>query len=143
MQYEIVILEEKTVVGVTAKTNNTAPDMGMVIGGLWQQFYQSDIYSKIPGKLNEKALGIYTDYEDAEKGDYHVVVACETNGAKELPPQMNQHRLKVLKVPFCRQAFSCIPQLNFQQNSPFSSHRCNGILQTGNYKASVFRIRYV
>ena len=87
MQYEIVILEEKTVVGVTAKTNNKAPDMGMVIGGLWQQFYQSDIYSKIPGKLNEKALGIYTDYEDAEKGDYHVVVACETNGAKELPPQ--------------------------------------------------------
>lgn len=85
MTYEIVNLEEKTVVGVTARTNNMAPDMGQVIGGLWEQFYQPEIYSKIPGKVNDKALGIYTDYQEDEKADYTVVVACETDVSDNLP----------------------------------------------------------
>ncbi|GFI45127.1 hypothetical protein IMSAGC019_00437 [Lachnospiraceae bacterium] len=35
MEYEIVTLEEKTVAGIAARTNNAAPDMGSVIGSLW------------------------------------------------------------------------------------------------------------
>lgn len=78
MNYEIVTLTEKTVAGVAARTNNFAPDMGMVIGGLWTKFYQDGIYTAIPNKINDKALGIYTDYEGNEKDDYTVMVACET-----------------------------------------------------------------
>ena len=37
MDYEMVTLEEKIAVGVSARTNNTAPDMGAVIGGLWNR----------------------------------------------------------------------------------------------------------
>ncbi len=85
MTYEIVNLEEKTVVGVTAKTNNQSPDMGQVIGGLWDKFYQPEVYSQIPGKVSDKALGIYTDYEADEKADYSVVVAYETDGSKDIP----------------------------------------------------------
>lgn len=33
MEYEIVTLDEKTAVGITARTNNASPDMGAVIGG--------------------------------------------------------------------------------------------------------------
>ena len=32
MEYEIVTLEEKIVKGISARTNNTSPDMGKVIG---------------------------------------------------------------------------------------------------------------
>ncbi len=85
MNYEIVKLEEKTVIGVMARTNNMAPDMGQVIGGLWQQFYAGGIYEQIPNKLNRKALGIYTDYEGDEKADYNVIVACETADSDILP----------------------------------------------------------
>ncbi|MCI8408612.1 MAG: AraC family transcriptional regulator [Lachnospiraceae bacterium] len=84
MNYEVVELKEKTVVGVMAKTNNFAPDMGQVIGGLWQKFYEG-IYTEITNKLNEKALGIYTDYEGDEKDDYHVIVAYEVEKAENLP----------------------------------------------------------
>ena len=35
MKYEIVRLEEKIAVGVSARTNNMSPDMGAVFGGLW------------------------------------------------------------------------------------------------------------
>ena len=77
MNYEIVTLEEKIVAGISARTNNTSPDMGAVIGGLWNRFYQQGVYTSIPGKANEKALGIYTDYAGDEKADYTAMVACE------------------------------------------------------------------
>lgn len=75
--YEIVTLTEKTVAGISARTNNFAPDMGKVIGGLWQRFYSDGIYQGIPDKVNSKALGIYTEYAGREKDDYTVVTACE------------------------------------------------------------------
>lgn len=81
--YEIVTLTEKTVAGILARTNNLAPDMGSVIGGLWQRFYSEGIYSGIPDKVNNKALGIYTEYEGKEKDDYTVITACEVENDKK------------------------------------------------------------
>lgn len=85
MEYKIITLEEKTVVGVSARTNNFAPDIGEKIGGLWSKFYQSGIYSSIENKKNEKALGIYTEYAGDEKEDYTIVVACEVEKADVIP----------------------------------------------------------
>lgn len=79
MDYEVVTLAEKKVVGISTRTNNFAPDMGEKIGQLWQQFYDENIYPKIPNTANAKALGIYTEYEADEKADYTVMVACEVS----------------------------------------------------------------
>ena len=51
MQYETVELKETKVVGFTARTNNSSPDMGAVIGGLWQRFFADGGYDAIPGKV--------------------------------------------------------------------------------------------
>lgn len=83
MNYEIVTLSEKIVVGISARTNNLSPDMSAAIGGLWNRFYNEDIYASIPGKVNDKALGIYTDFEGNEKSDYTAMVACETSAEPE------------------------------------------------------------
>ena len=48
MNYEIVTLPEKKAAGITARTNNHAPDMGSVIGGLWESFYAKGVYDSIP-----------------------------------------------------------------------------------------------
>lgn len=85
MEYEIVELQEKKAAGLRARTNNFSPDMGMVIGGLWQQFYQDGIYSRLPGKVTGKSLGVYSGYEADEKADYDFSVACEVDGTGELP----------------------------------------------------------
>ncbi|MDC7287787.1 GyrI-like domain-containing protein [Blautia schinkii] len=79
MKYEIVNLEEKTVAGLTARTNNLAPDSQMIIGGLWQRFYGEGIYESLKGKVNDKALGIYTEYAGDHTCDYTVMIACETD----------------------------------------------------------------
>ncbi len=74
MDYEIVNLKEKTVAGVSARTNLNSPEAPKVIGGLWENFY-GGVYGLITGKVNEKCIGLYTDY--AENGDYKTMVCCE------------------------------------------------------------------
>ena len=83
MNYEIVNREESVAAGISARTNNAAPDMGAVIGGLWSRFYHSGIYNAIPKKKNGKALGLYTDFASDAQGDYTVMVACETEEVPE------------------------------------------------------------
>lgn len=83
MNYEIVCLEEKNVVGYLDRTNNSSPEMGTVIGGLWQKLYAPENCSRIKNRVNEKALGIYTDYASGECGDYTVMAAFEVKSNEE------------------------------------------------------------
>ncbi len=85
MQYEIVNLQERAIVGLTARTNNASPDMGDVIGGLWSRFYQDGIYQTIQNKRNDKTMGVYTDYAGNERDDYSIVVGCEVDDAADIP----------------------------------------------------------
>lgn len=62
MDYEMVTLQEKTIVGVSAVTGNSDPKMGEVIGGLWEKLYQGGVNSAIKNKVNEYAIGLYSDY---------------------------------------------------------------------------------
>ena len=64
MNYEIVELEEKLVVGVSAQTSNDDPNMGAIIGGLWDELYQSGVNTNIKNKVNEYAIGLYSDYSE-------------------------------------------------------------------------------
>lgn len=66
MNYEIVNLEEKIVVGVSATTYNSNPKMGEIIGGLWEKLYQGGVYETIKNKVNEYAIGLYSDYTNDE-----------------------------------------------------------------------------
>lgn len=85
MDYETVELNEKLVAALCARTSNSSPDMSAVIGGLWQKFYSPDCYPKIPNKANEKALGIYTEYANEEKGEYTAATGCEITEKGEIP----------------------------------------------------------
>lgn len=64
MNYEIVNLEQKIVVGVSAITSNNNPKMGEVIAGLWVKLYEGGVHSMIKNKVNEYAIGLYSDYSN-------------------------------------------------------------------------------
>lgn len=66
MDYEIVSLEEKIVVGVSAITGNNDPKMGEIIGGLWEKLYQGGVNERIKNKVNQYAIGLYSDYTDEQ-----------------------------------------------------------------------------
>lgn len=80
MKYSVVSLKEKLVVGVSARTKNSAPDMSQVIGGLWQDFYQKGIEPAIDHKVKDKvSIGLYDAYESDMNGAYDVTVGAEVN----------------------------------------------------------------
>ena len=65
MEYEIVNLEEKKAVGISAVTNNKSPEMPKIIGGLWDEFYKK-VYGEINDKANNKSIGMYHKYQPNE-----------------------------------------------------------------------------
>lgn len=89
MKYEIVNLEEKIVVGVSAITSNDDPNMGQVIGGLWEKLYQGGVNELIKNKKNEYAIGLYSDYENNK---YCVTVGNEIS-------RLENEELTVKKIP--------------------------------------------
>lgn len=79
MNYEIVYLEEKTVAGLRIRTSNSDPNMSRKIGELWQKFFEAGIFQSIPGKQNDKSIGLYTNYEMDVNHPYDVMVCCEVD----------------------------------------------------------------
>lgn len=89
MNYEVVNLEEKIVVGVSAITSNDDSKMGKVIGGLWGKLYEDGVNELIKNKVNEYAIGLYSDYEDDK---YCVTVGNEVS-------RLENEELTVKKIP--------------------------------------------
>ncbi len=87
MQYEVVTLLAKTMVGFQARTSNSSPDMQNVIGGLWQALFSGDAYESIVGKSNDRSIGLYSGYS-ADGIEYDMTVGCEVEDASALPQGM-------------------------------------------------------
>lgn len=64
MNYEIVNLKEKVIVGLSSATSNEDPQMGEKIGKLWIDLYQGGFNAKIRNKVNEYSIGLYSDYTE-------------------------------------------------------------------------------
>ena len=94
MNYEIVTLAEKTVVGVSAVTGNNDPKMGEVISGLWEKLYQGGVNPTIKNKVNDHAIGLYSDYTEDQ---YCVTAGNEVSKAEN-------HELTVKTIPAGRYA---------------------------------------
>ncbi|MCY6959916.1 GyrI-like domain-containing protein [Clostridium brassicae] len=94
MNYEIVELNEKTVVGITTRTSNTDRNMTKLIGGLWYKFFNNGIYESISNKKNNCSIGLYSNYENNENGLYDVTVCCEVSTCENLPVDV-----QVKKIP--------------------------------------------
>lgn len=66
MKYKIVELEEKKIAGTRIRTTNQDGKSIQDIGKSWQKLFTDGIYEKIENKVNNKTIGLYTEYE----GDY-------------------------------------------------------------------------
>ncbi|HEX3038257.1 MAG TPA: GyrI-like domain-containing protein [Oscillospiraceae bacterium] len=84
MNYEIVDLEEKTVAGLTIRTQNSDPNMSKNIGTLWEKFFSQGVFASIPNKSNANTIGLYTNYESDFSGAYDMMVCCEIYSLENL-----------------------------------------------------------
>ena len=79
MNYEIVNLDEKHIVGLIKNTTNEEEKSIKDIGSLWSNFFNNDYYSKICGKVNKKTIGLYTDYEGDFTKPFNFLTCVEVN----------------------------------------------------------------
>ena len=79
MEYEIVNITEKLLVGVGARTNNQSPNVTQIIGGLWQQLFGENLYLTMNQKKDDTTMCLYDHYEADWTGDYDVTIGCEVN----------------------------------------------------------------
>ncbi len=82
MNYEIVRLEEKIIVGINAVTGNSDPNMGQIISELWEKLC-GGVDGTVQNRVNKYSIGLYSDYKD---GQYQVTAGLEVskNENKEL-----------------------------------------------------------
>jgi len=94
MNYEVVYLKEKTVAGITIRTNNNDPNMSKVIGETWQRFFAEGAYASISNKVNDNSIGLYTNYENKVNGAYDMMVCCEISKQENLPNEIDVKRIE-------------------------------------------------
>lgn len=75
MNYKVVELKEKTVVGISAKTSNEDPKMGEIIGGIWNRLFDG-VIETVKNRSNQYTIGLYSDY--TQEG-YTVTAGCEVS----------------------------------------------------------------
>lgn len=81
MNYEIVNIQEKIIAGIGVETTNKNMKAMTDIGMLWGKFIGEKIIDSIPMKVNEKAIGLYTEYEGDYTKPYKFYCAAQVSSA--------------------------------------------------------------
>lgn len=93
MNYEIVELPARTVVGPTVRASNSSPEEGAVIGQLWQRFMGEGMDRAIPEVRVEPygCFGLYCDYDFSDMS-YKLLIGCQTDAA-DTPEGMERQEM--------------------------------------------------
>jgi predicted transcriptional regulator YdeE len=85
-----------TVVGITTRTTNQAELSGESrIAKLWERFMSERIMEKIPNAVTPGlVIGLYTDYESDDDGEYTVLLGTQVKTAERLPDGLESREVK-------------------------------------------------
>jgi len=98
--WETTNLDEFTVVGISARTNNAREaSADGIIGRQWQRFMQDGVLTQIEGKADQRILAVYTDYASDKDGEYLFLL-----GAKVKPDSPVPTGMSLAKIPAGRYA---------------------------------------
>lgn len=76
--------KEKFFIGLALRTNNQ--ECASTMPAHKDKFLKDNIFSKIPNKINEDLLALYTDYEGDYTKPYSWILGCEVSSLKSVPP---------------------------------------------------------
>jgi predicted transcriptional regulator YdeE len=102
LQPRIVEVKPFQVVGISVSTNNAkeaGPDA--VIGKQWQRFYGDHLLDKIPDRIDQDVLAVYTDYASDANGQYTFILGARV---KPVPVPVLPEGMIVKAIPGGRYA---------------------------------------
>jgi predicted transcriptional regulator YdeE len=73
------------IIGISIRTTNANGQSGQDLGKLWEQFFTENIIEKIPNKISNNILAIYTDYKSDYTGEYTTIIGVPVSTLDEIP----------------------------------------------------------
>ena len=83
-----VTIKPFQVIGITVNTTNENGQSAQDIGQLWETFMSEGIAEKIPNKIDQSILSIYTNYEGDHTQPYDTILGCKVSSLQEIPEGM-------------------------------------------------------
>ena len=75
-------------IGLSVRTTNVAGQSAQDISALWGKFMSENISAKIPNKINDSILSLYTNYEGDHTMPYDAMLGCRVDSLDEIPEGM-------------------------------------------------------
>ena len=73
------------IIGISTRTTNKDNKAQQDLVQLWGKFYSENIFEKIPNKLSNEILTIYTDYKSDFTEDYTTIIGIPVSTLAEIP----------------------------------------------------------
>ncbi len=84
-------IEAFQVIGISITTTNKDGQSAKDISALWARFMGEGIADKIPNKIDESILSIYTNYQGDHTKPYDTILACRVSSLDTIPEGMVGH----------------------------------------------------
>jgi predicted transcriptional regulator YdeE len=79
-----------TLVGISCRASNADASP---IGALWGRFSAGGGPAQLPGRIDDRILSLYTDYESDHSGPYTVIIGCAVERAGRAPDGLVAQRV--------------------------------------------------
>jgi predicted transcriptional regulator YdeE len=85
---QIVHKTAALLIGIECRTSNALDAAPQDIPKLWGRFYGEDILSRIPNRVSDEVIALYTGYEGDYTQPYTVVIGCPVSSIDTVPEGM-------------------------------------------------------
>jgi len=73
------------IIGIATRTTNQNNQSAEDLGKLWSQFYTEGIFDKIPNKVSNDIITIYTDYVSNYTDAYTTIIGVPVSALEQIP----------------------------------------------------------
>lgn len=73
------------IIGISTRTTNKNNQAQDDLGKLWENFFSENIFDKIPNKVSNEIIAIYTDYKSDFTEDYTTIIGVPVSTLNEIP----------------------------------------------------------
>lgn len=88
MHYHIENLERRFFIGIPLSTSYEEARFQNDVPPFWDKFYRENLAEKIPNKVNDDLLAVYTDYEGDYSKPFTYLLGCEVTSLERIPEEM-------------------------------------------------------
>lgn len=80
--------DEFKIIGISSRTTNKNSQALQDLGALWGRFFSEAIAEKVPHKISDEIIAIYTDYQSDYTEEYTTIIGLKVSSLDEIPEGM-------------------------------------------------------